>query len=1146
MGFLRRSLCTLYRAGRVPFQQLLRFLALGALGMAVCGRVYCQGVGASGDIKGSVTDANQAAVPRARILVVATQTGLLRRTVTDDAGAFRVADLTPTTYDVTAEFVGFERAIHKNVVVTVGQTVIVDFQLSVSPVTARLQVTWEQPLVDSERASQANIVEEKYIRNLPIDRRDYLTFTLLVPAITDSRRLTDNTDFRVKQTPQSGLSVYGNNGRGNNITVDGAEANDNTGGVLLTLGQDAVQEFQINRSNYSAELGGASGASINIVSKSGTNDLHGSGFAFFRHDALDARDPFAFTSALDPSALTEPTKFSLTAKGTAVKPKLRREQFGVSFGFPIKRDKAFMFVAYEGLRRREEQPVPLLTDSSIFAPTSGLTGQTSNQQAVIQGLHERGSAPVICTAGQPAIAALACAARLTSILTINPTASPLKAFWVKQFITNTGVFSFKATADLASVRLSHQPSSHNQFFVRYNFGRDFEQNPNVQALVGASQGTIVNFPRSHTVLGAWFHEFSAQTLNEARAQYTDYRFNVIPTDPGGPQLEINGFGSFGRNVLLPSLAHGTRYEFADNFTFFRGHHKLKAGAYVLLRGTDSDSHVFFPGRFFFGDLPGSLVSPCLSSPSSCGLPPTVTPASLNALQAAALGLPSFYQQGFGSGRIKTTNPLIAGFWEDSWAVRPNVTFNYGLRYELDKRYAPLRTDTNNFAPRISLSWDPFRNHKTVFRAGYGIFYAPIYFQIDAAIHYLGVLDRTRGLRQVDDLNTCASGTDCFRQIAQVFVQLNGVPGGPPSLTSALIFQTLFAQGKINCGTPTSGAEACITPADLAQFGVNVSNTGPIPPLTVLFSGASDYQNPYSQQAEIGVERDVGHRLSISLSYIHARTLHNPRARDKNLKPAPFLATGPTNTLIRRWNGPGCAGVLARNCFVNPVLLQDNVYESTGSTSFDGGIVEVNKRFGEHSSLLANYTFSKAFDDVTDFNADFQANDQTNLAAERGLSPFDQRHKLVIAGVFTPFDRNSSRSLMARLLSGVTVSPVLRGNSGHPFNLLAGTDVNGDRHSTSDRPPGAGRNTGQGPGFWTFDMRVTRMISFSESLRLQVTAEGFNLFNHTNFATVNNVVGSSFAPPFEVEGLKGRAPNQPLGFTAVNPMRQIQLGIRLSF
>src|SRR5205807_6114919 len=143
------------------------------------------------------------------------------------------------------------------------------------------------------QSQQADRIDDHLIRDLPINRRDYLTFTLLAPGVSDSTRLASDQDFRVKQTPQSGLSFYGSNGRGNTVTVDGAEANDDSGGVRGTLSQDGVYEFQIHRSNYLAELGGASGAAINIVSKSGTNVAHGSGVGFFSNQGLDARNPFS-------------------------------------------------------------------------------------------------------------------------------------------------------------------------------------------------------------------------------------------------------------------------------------------------------------------------------------------------------------------------------------------------------------------------------------------------------------------------------------------------------------------------------------------------------------------------------------------------------------------------------------------------------------------------------------------------------------------------------------------------------------------------------------------------------------------------------------------------------------------------------------
>ena len=1111
---------------------------------------HAQGVGSSGDIKGTVTDSTGGVLPKVTMVVVGTETGLRHTTVTDDTGQYRVTGLSPATYDVRAELSGFQTEIRKGVNVTVGQTVIVDFQLNVSQVASQVEVTGEARLVETEKGSQADTVEERYIRNLPIDRRDYLTYTLLMPGVTDSQRLTDNTDFRVKQTPQSGLSFYGSNGRGNSITVDGGEANDDSGGVLQTLGQDAVQEFQINRSNYSAELGSASGASINIVSKSGTNNVHGSAFALFRNDALDARDPLAFTSALKDA--TTFTDFSLTAKGARVKPALNRQQFGGATGFPIHKDKTFVFLSYEGLRRDEQAPVPLLTDSSIFAPTSGQPGETSNQKAILDALTAQGSTPVQCQTGGPTVPSSTCAGILRSILTVNPASSPLKAFWVKQFINNAGIFPFQATQDLGSARLDHVFNTSNQVFLRYNYGRDIEQNPNLQALVGFSQGNQVSTPTSSTIVGGWYHQFSAQTQNEARAQFIYYKFNVIPNDPGGPQLEVNGFGSFGRQIFLPSLTIARRYELADNFTFIRGRHKMKTGAYLLLRGNRSDSHTFFPGRFFFGELPSVVLgsfSKCLANPASCGLASTVAPdTTLSALQLAALGVPQFYQQGFGSGLIKAMNPLVAGYWQDSWSLRSNLTLNYGLRYELDKRYAPLHTDTNNFAPRVSFAWDPFKDHKTVVRAGYGIFYSPIYLQIDSVVRYLGVVDRSKGNQQVRDLSTCASSSvDCFRQISQVFVSGAG---------AATIFQTLFAQGRIGCALPLpAGTEACIRPQDANQFlgGRDVSvQTGPIPALTVVFSGDPDYQNAYSQQAELGIERELGRDFSISLSYIHSRTLKITRARDKNLLPAPFVPAGPANIPIRQWNnnpllGPApCAGAAIFTCFVNPLLLQDDVYESSGKAFYDGGIIEVKKRFGQHFSLFGNYTFSKAIDDVTDFNSDFQPNDQTNLAAERALSPFDQRHKVVVAAILeSPWKGGAGASLAARIFSGFTLSPIVRGNSGRPFNLLAGTNVNNDRHSTTDRPPGAGRDTGRGPNFWRFDMRLTRQFGLGEKVRLQLIAEGFNILNRTNFASVNNVVGV-IGPPFNLSGSRDRTPSQPLGFTAVQPTRQIQLGLRFSF
>jgi len=209
-------------------------------------------------------------------------------------------------------------------------------------------------------------------------------------------------------------------------------------------------------------------------------------------------------------------------------------------------------------------------------------------------------------------------------------------------------------------------------------------------------------------------------------------------------------------------------------------------------------------------------------------------------------------------------------------------------------------------------------------------------------------------------------------------------------------------------------------------------------------------------------------------------------------------------------------------------------------------VEVKKRLSQRFNLGGNYTWSKAIDEVTDFNSDFQANDQTNVRAERALSAFDERHKFVIYSSLQGLpSRGPDTPWFSRIVADFAVTPIFRANSSRPFNLLAGVDVNGDRHSTTDRPPFAGRNTGIGPNFWTLDLRLTRRLPIAEGRNLEFIFEAFNLFNRLNFASVNNTVGPNFTGPFRVAADRELRPSDPLGFTSAFDPRRIQLGFRLN-
>jgi Carboxypeptidase regulatory-like domain len=1166
---------------------LLAGLFVFVVGLLAAGPVAsAQGVGTSGEIHGTVIEQSGGVVPKASIEASEIAKGLKFTTATDSAGQYRLTGLPPGIYDVSAQSPGFATQIQKGLEVNVGGTAILDFHLKVASTAVQVEVSAEPPVVETERGSQADTLTQEDIAQLPIDRRDYLTFTLLTPGVSNSTRLASDQDFRVKSTPQSGLSFYGSNGRGNSVTVDGGEANDDAGGVRLTLSQDAVQEFQVNRSNYSAELGGASGATINIVSKSGTNELHGTLYSYFRNDALDAADPFARTQALAPGAIFNPTQPDTNSVNT--KNSLTRYQFGGTVGFPIKKDKTFLFVAFEGLRQDAQNSVPLLTSTSLLRPTA-------TEAAVIAALTAQGATPVTCFAGMPQIPAAFCAAALTSALTVSQSTglttgqTALNSFLVNALESNGGLFPYNTREYLASGKFDHRFTDANQISVTYRYGHDREENPDVQSLTGFSAGSAVR-AYDDNILAAFYHQFSATAQNELRLQFDYYNTGVIPNEPGEAGLQIPGFvNNLGTNIFLPESSITRRYEIADNFTLVRGHHTFKFGGSELLRGNHTESHTFFPGRFVFSSLPGGAISPQLAS------------TSITSLQAASFGIPVVFQQGFGNPVYPYyTRPFTAGYFQDTWQIRSNLTLNLGLRYELDTQYAPLTTYKKDFGPRVSFAWDPFGDHKTVIRGGYGIFYAPIYDQITSVDYSLGVrnannssVGNTTNAGQVNNLDAICGfsgfpgtifpgngSSPCNREISIYIVPIQGVPGGAKNLTAPGVFQTLFAEGAITCTTPPPGSYACITPGLLAQPGLalNVANSGPLGPLQVVFVDQPNFRPPYSQQAEFGIEREIVPGLSISASYIYSHTIGLPTAIDTNLLPAPLstipLANGKTVS-YRNWNPsagtagdpdplggtefPGGISPCANpfKCFVNPFIVQNNEYASAGSAVYQGGILEIKKRFGNHFSVLGNYTYSKGFDTGTDFNSDYGPQDPTNLGADRGLSEFDQRHKVVLASVIDSPWTNA-------ILAGFQLAPIFTYNSGHPFNLLAGGEVNGDNHTTNERPIGAGRDTGLGPSYTNFDMRLTWQHKVGEKARVQFTAEGFNIANHTNFASVNNVVNPLFGiqtgpavcpvagtcatgnTSFDVHGSAALSPSTPLGFTSAFPKREIQLGLRLTF
>jgi hypothetical protein len=377
------------------------------------------------------------------------------------------------------------------------------------------------------------------------------------------------------------------------------------------------------------------------------------------------------------------------------------------------------------------------------------------------------------------------------------------------------------------------------------------------------------------------------------------------------------------------------------------------------------------------------------------------------------------------------------------------------------------------------------------RGGYGIYFAPLF----EAIAFVGrVLDGT--------------------QISQVFVPLTGLPQLGVAATSAQVWNI----AKNGIGSRTLSA------SDIAPLGLRPGVTPP-----VLLRSGNGIVNPYSQQFSFGIDRQVPGEINVSLNYLGNRGVKLIRSRNVNLQQAGRNQFGPVFSSI------------------NPLILQDNIAESSGSSIYHGMAMSVTKRYSSNVQLQVSYTLSKAIDDTTDFITDLQPANQLDLHGERSLSSFDQRHRLVVSGVLrSPLERGLG---LGKALADLTVAPIFTYSSGHPFNLLLGFDANNDTQANTDRPPLAGRNTGKGPNFMSFDLRVAkefRLGADTNRRRLEGIVEAFNLFNRVNFSGVNNVVGSASLPGFRVEGRRDAAPTDPLGFTSAFDPRQVQLGARFRF
>ena len=1022
----------------------------------------------TGSISGIVYDQSGAVIPGVAVSAVDTDRGVRRESETSDAGEFVFQYVEPGMYSLMFDASEFSPLRVDGIEVRVGETATLAPQLALAAAEERVVVSSQsaRSAIEPHRVQQADHIDSVRIQNLPINRRDYLSLALLTPGVVDTGYVANATDRRIPTTGTSDLGIGGTNGRGNTFMIDGLDNVAISGAVRSQISQESVYEFQVNRNSFSTEQGGAPGGAINIVTKSGTNAVHGSLFGLVRNRRFQARNYF------------DPGKSPYT-----------RSQSGASIGGPVERNKTFYSLVYERLDRHESQIIPLLSDRSF------LSSLTDSQQALVD---------VLGAAGPPTLRPLVGQLAAALVPANNPGVVPL-------FEENSGVFPFSEERQQVVARLDHTLRPGHSLFLRGNWTGSDSDTTSFGELSARNRGSDRSLSEFSLALGDTI-VISPKWVSETRMGFGYHDSGSTPYEPYGPAIEIAGYGIFGRDFFLPIRGVERVYQVRQNFTRLTGRQTLKFGADMNPVRNRVRSETFLGGRFIFGEaVPLASVIDSAAGPGTSqiikgglagagqGQLVGAVDAPISALQAYALGLPTVYQQGFGNpywlGWTNRTNFFV----QDAIRITPKFLLTLGLRHEFEFKTRFPR-DNNNLAPRAGFAWSP--DAKTVVRGGFGFFYA----RIEGQISYINDL---LGEKQ---------------QIFQVFVPLTGLTGirspltGGP-VTSAEIFQTLQARGILG--------QREIRREDLLAHGIDA---GPGYPLRVGFRLAEDTVNPYSQQGSFEIQRQVG-EYTLSASYNYNRGLHIIRPLDVNV----FQAG--TNEAGRPIVG-----------FRNPLMLQDNVYGSWGRSYYHAMIVQVQKRFSRGFTLSAHHTWSKTIDENTDYNSAFEPHLQWDARNELALSDFHRAHRFVAHAVMqSPWKAEPGRGFGHNLLADFTLSGIVVARSGAPFNLNAGVDTIGDRHSDTHRPWGLGRNVGRGPSYFGFDLRLARSFTLREGVSLQAIGEAFNVLNHTNFRGVNGVVGNVAIEdlPSNLVGRRGPV-TEPFSFASAFDPRQFQFSLRLTF
>jgi hypothetical protein len=1029
----------------------------------------------TGEIDGIVRDPSGGVVANAAVEAVEESTQLRYTTKTNASGEYLLAQLPVGQYDLTVNADGFKRISQPSVVLHSGERLRQEFTLELGEQSETVVVTVTPGLLQVESAAIQETVEQQQVINLPLKDRQFIDLVGLTPGITHS---PSGTRGAALQQTGPVWGILGQRTGHNLYLVDGVSVTDEFyNNMVLNPSVDDIQEFNVNQTSYDAEFGGKSGGVINVITKSGTSDFHGSLFEFVRNEMFDAKNFFD-----SPSRPIPPFK---------------QNQFGGSFGGPIQKDKTFFFINYEGQRTRQT-----LTQLFTVPTDAERTGNFQGTGIIVKDPSTGIEYPSDTIPSLDPVA--------TALLAKVPHANLAG-------LTNNLLATNLSTTDINqyNARIDRTFDMNDSVFVRASVFDANEFNP-----FGSSALNETLLPgfgyslRTHTdnLAAAWTHIFSTSWINELRFGWmwvgggqespsagTDFASQTglqgvtsNPLDIGYPQVSINGFTTLGEPTQYVSRIDDN-YEVYDNVIWHHGTHTVKFGAYFFRLDFDPVNANNARGSFQFTNK-----------------------YTGNSLGDFLLGAPTQGQVGVGGrGAILGRTNWLQTYIEDSWQMLAGLKLDIGLRYEYNQNVRDANNNmavvntlvpggefviASNNAGQISPSASPLLSS------------IPIPYITSVQAGWDPSLLQARPLRLAPRIGLAWSLPDHKTVIRSGFGIYTNQAAYSIIQNAALNLPFYFAKTVANSGSGTPAYDTeniLVAPATGAVSANNVKH---------------DYKIEYNNVWNLSIQRALSSTTSFQAQYIGSYTVHADNLTLQNLYPD---------------NGLNPASGL----HIRPIPQMSGFTAVTwdGWEKYNALTLTLTQRLWHGLTVDSNYTWSKALDDASNPGTDNAGTnlpqDVENIAAEKGLSDFDHRHRFVTSFLYQLPFLKSSEGWIHAAFADWQAGGIWTLESGSPFTVNLSTDVanNGEPLSAPSQRPNlicdpnkgpkttaewfntacfvtpapytygnAGRDIVIGPGTNDFDATLQKNFVFRESRQLQFRADIFNFFNHPNFNQPNRI------------------------------------------